>query len=129
MQNKRFLSVTYSGGNVKKGCRILGLEREACLCHNLHLLVAHDLIEKHRALQPVRDLIARMKQVKKAILFRYEELKKINDDEHNKRLFHLVSTLQNICKRINCISRHSLKFKVFFIFASADILKCSHNQF
>lgn len=123
LQDKRFLSVTDSGGNLKKGCRLLKLEREACLCHNLHLLVAHDLIEKYAAMQQVRDLIRRMKEVKKAILFRYEEMKKINDDEYNKRLIHLVSTLQNISKQINYVNRQSLKFEQFFIFVSADILE------
>lgn len=97
LNDKTILAVTDSGGNIKLGCHILGLEREPCMCHNLHLLVANDLIDKNPALQPIRSLIKRMKDVKKALIYKYEDLKRINDDEYNKRLYHLISSLQNIC--------------------------------
>lgn len=111
---KRFLAVTDSGGNVKLGCSMLKMEREPCLCHNMHLLVAVDLIQKHPALQPIRDLIKRMKNVKKALIYKYEDLKRINEDDYNKRLYHLISSLQNICKSFVLLSSIRKKLKAIF---------------
>lgn len=79
-------------------CRLLKLEREPCLGHNFHLLVATDLIQNNAALQPVRDLIKRMKEIYKDLVFKYENLKKIYDEEYNRRLHSIISTVQNICK-------------------------------
>lgn len=76
LDHKTFVSVTDSGANVTKATRILKLEREACLCHNLHLLVATDLIKDHPELQPIRDLTVKMKKIKKALIYKAEELKK-----------------------------------------------------
>lgn len=100
LKDNKFLAVTDSGGNIKKACQILNLEREPCLCHNLHLLVAEDLIKHHKDLQPIRDLIIRMKKIKKCLIYKYEDLKRINDEEYNRRLYHLVSSLQDICERM-----------------------------
>lgn len=115
LNNKRIIAVTDSGGNVKLGCRILGLEREACQCHNLHLLVANDLIQKHPELQPVRDLIKKMKDIKKTLIYKYEDLKRIRDDEYNKRLYHLISSLQNISMSFALQSSISKKLKKIFL--------------
>lgn len=98
LSDKNFVGVTDSGSNIKLACRLLNLEREPCLCHNLHLLVAYDLIKKHPSMKPIRDLIIRMKVAKKALIYKYEDLQKIHDQEYNKRLLHLISSLQNICE-------------------------------
>lgn len=105
LENKKFIGVTDSGGNIKLACNILNIEREPCLCHNFHLLVATDLIQKHRALQPIRDLIRRMKEINKALVYRYEDLKSISDKEYNKRLYHIVSSVKDISKQ-NTKSNH-----------------------
>lgn len=97
--NKTFLPVTDNGSDLKSACKILQLEREPCLCHNLHLFVATDLITGFVPLQPIRDLIHRMKDINRALIYRHEQLKKINDDEYNKRLYHLVSSVKDISKR------------------------------
>lgn len=98
LEDKKFLAVTDNGKNLKKACRILKLDRDPCLAHNLHLLVATDLINKHPEMDCIRELISRMKAINKSLIYRYEELKQINDDEYNKRLFHVLSTLKNICE-------------------------------
>lgn len=72
LTNKIILAVTDSGSNIKLACRLLKLEREACLCHNLHLLVATDLIKNHSSMEPIRALIKRMKEIKKALIYKHE---------------------------------------------------------
>lgn len=112
--DKTFLAVTDSGGNVKLGCSILGMDREPCLCHNMHLLVAVDLLNNHPEMEPIRQLIKNMKAIKKALIYKYEELKRVNEDEFNKRLYHLISSLQNICMQFPLLSSIKTKLKNHF---------------
>lgn len=98
LRNKKFLAVTDNGKNLIKACRLLRMEREPCMCHNIHLLISVDLIKNHPGLQPIRDLIVRMKKINKAIVYKYDDLKKMNDDDYNSRLYNVLSSLENISK-------------------------------
>lgn len=98
LTEKRRLAVTDNGSNLIKACKLLELEREPCICHNLHLLVSVDLIKNHPCMQPIRDLIVRMKTIYKKLVYKYEQLKKMNDDDYNRRLYDVISSLENICE-------------------------------
>lgn len=94
-ENKTFYATTDSGSNIVSACKILKLVREACLCHNIHLFVPTDLLQ-NEVMEPVCDLIARMKRVIKALMYNYQQLKQIHDDEYNTRLYDILQNLERI---------------------------------
>lgn len=100
LEDKIFRACTDNGSNVKLGCQILGLNWDSCLRHDISLLVSTDLL-KHNDMEAIRVLQAKMKQINKKLMFRYDELKKIQDDEYNRTLYRILTELHNICK---CLS-------------------------
>ncbi|KAJ6639275.1 E3 SUMO-protein ligase ZBED1, partial [Pseudolycoriella hygida] len=95
LKDKKFRGCTDNGSNVKKASEILDFDWDSCLAHDLNLLVATNLLE-HDDMEEVRSLIHKMKQINKTLMFRYEDMKKMHDDEYNKTLHRILSELENI---------------------------------
>ncbi|KAJ6642307.1 E3 SUMO-protein ligase ZBED1, partial [Pseudolycoriella hygida] len=95
LTDKKFRGCTDNRSNVKKASEILDFDWDSCLAHDLNLLVATNLLE-HDDMEEVRSLIHKMKQINKALMFRYEDMKKMHDDEYNKTLYRILSELENI---------------------------------
>lgn len=107
LTDKKFRGCTDNGSNVKKASEILDLDWDSCLAHDLNLLVATNLLA-HDDMEEVRSLINKMKQINKALMFRYEDMKKMHDDEYNKTLYRILSELENICEYTNQLLSLSL---------------------
>lgn len=97
LNNKIFRACTDNGSNVKNACEILDLDWHSCLAHDISLLVSTDLL-KHDDMEDIRALKKKMKKINKALMFKYEELRKIHDEEYNKTLYRILSELENICE-------------------------------
>lgn len=95
LEDKLFYATTDGGSNLAKACKDLNLPREPCLCHVIHNLAAKDLL-KHDKMKNVQDLIKKMKRIMKTLMYKYEELKQIHDQEYNKRLYEILRNLQEI---------------------------------
>lgn len=97
LKGKQFRACTDNGSNVKKACKILKLDWDSCLGHDIHLLVSKDLLQ-HKDMEDLRTLKMKMKRINKALMYKYEELKQIHDEEYNTTLYRVLSELENICK-------------------------------
>lgn len=97
LTDKIIRACTDNGSNVKLGCKILGLDWNSCLGHDISLLVSTDLL-KHEEMESIRELQKKMKAINKKLLFKYEDLRKIHDVEYNKTLYGVLNELENICK-------------------------------
>lgn len=85
IENRKFLPCTDNGSNLIKACKALKLPRELYLAHNIHLLVSVDLL-KNSAMEMVQDLISKLKRIMKSLMYKYQQLKQIHDQEFNKPL-------------------------------------------
>ena len=99
LNDKTFHVTTDNGSNVKKACKLLGVEWDSCMGHDIHLLVAVDLLQ-HKDMENFRTLKKKLKCINKALIYKYEELKKLQDEIYNQTLFRILSELENICKYI-----------------------------
>lgn len=97
LTDKIFRACTDNGGNVKLACRILGLDWDSCLGHDISLLVSTDLLN-HKDMEDIRLLQKKLKKINKTLVFKYEELRNIHDEEYNTTLYRIFTELENICK-------------------------------
>lgn len=97
LTSKIFRACTDNGSNVKLACQILGLDWDSCLGHDISLLVSTDLLE-HKDMGEIQQLQTKMRKINNSLVFKYEELRKIHDEEHNTTLYRIFSELENICK-------------------------------
>lgn len=97
LTEKIFRACTDNGSNVKLACKILDLDWKSCLAHDVSLLVSVDLLH-HEEMESLQLLQTKMKNINKALMYKYEELRKTHDDEYNKTLYRIFSELENICK-------------------------------
>lgn len=87
--NKNLTVVTDGARAMKKTAELLNVYRFYCLGHIVHLLIRADLL-KHDAMQPLRDLILKMRQIHKKLMYKHEELRDMSDEFMQQKILLLI---------------------------------------
>lgn len=87
--DKNIMCVTDGGKNIVKCTELMKLRRIGCIAHKCHRLIQKDLIEDPE-MKAILDLIGKLRRVQSKLLYRYQELKQIHEDDRQKRIFELL---------------------------------------
>lgn len=74
LNEKKITCVTDNGSNIVKALRILKIHRLSCTAHNLHLFLTKDILGNSE-FSVLNDIIFKLKQIYKTLMFRYDDLK------------------------------------------------------
>lgn len=86
---KKMTVVTDGESAMEKACKDLKLHRLHCIAHRIHLLLCTDLL-KHTNSKRLEPLFIKLRNIRTALIYRHEELKKYDDEEKQKQLFKAV---------------------------------------
>lgn len=98
--NKKIVCVTDSAANMKKAVRLLGLRHVPCIAHSINLLVQKDLM-MHSSMHPLRDIITKIRKTQKKLIYKHSELKKLSDQDQQKKLFLFIDEVCEIEEALN----------------------------
>lgn len=86
---KNIVCITDGGTNVKKCVELLNLKRFGCIAHSANRLIQHDLM-KNDDVKPISDLIVKLRKIQKSLLYKYQEMKNIHEDDRQKQMYALL---------------------------------------
>lgn len=102
LEAKHLTAVTDGGSNVKKCTELLDILRLGCVAHSCNRLIQHDLLNcDDIEINELRTVIAKMKKVQRALIYKFEELKNIHErDQQNKiqLIIDELCELNDICE-------------------------------
>lgn len=93
--DKKIVCVTDSAANMKKAVRLLGLRHVPCIAHSINLLVQKDLM-MHASMHPLREILSKIRKVQKKLMYKHCELKKLSDQDHQKKMFLFIDEICEI---------------------------------
>lgn len=100
LMDKKIVCVTDSAANMKKAVRLLGLHHIPCIAHSVNLLVQKDLM-MNAAMQPLRDILTKVRKIQKKLMYKHMELKNMNEQDQQKKLFLFIDEVSEIEEAIN----------------------------
>lgn len=97
LTDKKVCCVTDGGGNMKLACTYLNVKRLACVAHQINRLITYDLLQKNRKrVQPICDLIEKLRKIQRSLIYKYGELSKIYKKDRNDSIFTLLEQLETM---------------------------------
>lgn len=100
ISNKTIICVTDSAANMKKAVRLLNKKHFPCVAHKTNLLIQKDLMS-HPDMQPLRNIMAKIRNIQKKFLYRHSQLKQIDEQDRQTKLFLLIDEISEIEKAVN----------------------------
>lgn len=100
ISQKNIVCVTDSAANMKKAVRILNKKHFACVAHKMNLLIQKDLMAAPK-MQPLRDIVAKIRRTQKKLIYRHSQLKEIDDNDKQTKLLLLIEEISEIEKAVN----------------------------
>lgn len=87
LRNKTIKLITDGASTMKAFAKSTNLKRYGCLAHSVNRLIQHDLMaSKDPAVKPLKDLIVKLRNIQKKLVFKGEELRKIYREDKQKQL-------------------------------------------
>lgn len=99
ISHKRISVVTDGGTNVIKCAELMNVKRAGCISHSIHLLITTDLLE-NPSFEKIRNLLDKLRAIQRKMIYKYDELKQIDNQQKNKNLFELMqrfAQMGNFC--------------------------------
>lgn len=100
LSGKKIVIVSDSAANMKKAVRLLGLKHVPCIAHMSNLLIQKDLMT-HEKMQPIRDILNKIRKTQKKLIYKYSELKKIHEEDQQNRISLLINEMSEIEIAVN----------------------------
>lgn len=100
LSEKKIVVVSDSAANMKKSVRLLGLKHVPCIAHLSNLLIQTDLM-KNDKMQPLRDILSKIRKTQKKLIYKYSELKKIHEEDQQNKISLLINELSEIEVAVN----------------------------
>lgn len=96
LESKTIGLVTDDGPNMKRCCELLNFQRASCYAHRCNLLIQTDLLgnkDKDPDIEKLTDVIKKMKRIQQALVYKYDELKRMFEHEKQDRIFAMLSEM------------------------------------
>lgn len=100
MTDKKIVCVTDSAANMKRAVRLLGLKHEPCIAHSSNLLIQKDLMTDE-SMQPLRDILKKIRKAQKKLIYRHADLKKIDEEDQQNKISLLINEISEIELAVN----------------------------
>lgn len=100
ISDKSIVCVTDSAANMKKAVRLLNRKHRPCIAHKSNLMVQKDLLA-HPDMQPLRDLISKLRKIQTKLLYQHTKLKEADDIDKQNKLLLLLEEMSEIEKSHN----------------------------
>lgn len=100
ISNKNIVCVTDNAANMKKAVRLLNKKHFPCIAHKSNLLIQKDLMAAPE-MQPLRDIVAKIRKIQKKLIYRHSQLKEIDDKDKQTKLLLLIEQISDIETAVN----------------------------
>lgn len=100
LDGKKIVYVTDAAANMKKAVRLLGLKHVTCIAHATNLLIQKDLM-KNPLMQPIRDILAKIRKTQKKLIYKHSELKNLSEADQQNKLLLLINEISDIEDAMN----------------------------
>lgn len=100
LSEKKIVCVTDTAANMKKAVRLLGLKHVPCIAHTSNLLIQKDLMT-HEKMQPLRDVLTKIRKAQKKLIYKHSELKKIHETDLQNKISLLINEMSEIEIAVN----------------------------
>lgn len=102
LEAKCLTAVTDGGSNVKKCTELLDILRLGCVAHSCNRLIQHDLLNcEEIEINELKNVIAKMKKVQRALIYKFEQLKSIHERDQQIKIRLIIDELcelNDICE-------------------------------
>lgn len=136
ISDKKTVIVTDNAANMKKAARLLNKKHFPCVAHKMNLLIQKDLMGAPD-MQPLRDLVAKIRKIQKKLIYRHSQLKEIEENDKQTKLLLLIEQMSEIENAVNAEvqfgdqvnneSEHSISFEDDFAQNTFSGLKSMSN--
>lgn len=97
LKNKKILCITDGGSNVKTACTLSKVRRLNCMAHQINRLIQFDLLDKKKdEVKPFCEVIEKLRKIQRALIYKYDELKRIYEKDQNERIFVMLEHMEAI---------------------------------
>lgn len=97
LQDKKIICVTDGGSSMKSACNLIKVKRLTCVAHQINRLIQFDLLEKNgHQIQPICDLIEKLRKIQRTLIYRFDQLSKIYKRDQNEKVFQMLENLETI---------------------------------
>lgn len=100
ISDKNIVCVSDNAANMKKAVRLLNKKHYPCIAHISNLAIQKDLIG-HPEMQPLRDIITKIRKIQKKLVYRHSQLKAIDENDKQTRLLLLIEEMSEVEKAVN----------------------------
>lgn len=100
ISNKNIVCVTDSAANMKKAVRLLNKKHFPCIAHITNLVIQKNLMAAPD-MQPLRDIVAKIRKIQKKLIYRHTQLKEIDEMDKQNKLLLLIEQISEIEKAVN----------------------------
>lgn len=83
LEDKIITLVTDSGTNMLATCKSLNALHFPCIAHKIYRLISSDFLS-HESMSTIKDLIDKLSQIQRVLLYRHDEMVQIENDKHRK---------------------------------------------
>lgn len=122
LAGKKIVCVTDSAANMKKAVRLLGLKHVPCIAHMANLLIQQDLMTNEK-IQPLRDILTKIRKAQRKLIYKYGELKKIHEMDQQNKISLFINEMSEIEEAVNADLQYGCTFD-----ADNDC-NCTDDQF
>lgn len=100
ISDKHIVCVTDKAANMKKAVRLLNRKHFPCIGHKVNLVIRKDLMGAPD-MQPLRDIVSKIRKIQKKLLYRHSQLKEIDDNDKQTKLLLLIEQMSETEQAIN----------------------------
>lgn len=100
LNNKKIVCVTDSASTMIAACRLIGNNRQPCLAHKANTLIQKDML-KNDAVKQIPALLSKIRAGQKKLLYRFEMLQQIRDQDNQNQLAFLLNELSQLDDVVN----------------------------
>lgn len=103
LHHKKIVCVTDSAPNMVLACRLIGNYRVPCIAHKINTLIQKDMLQ-NPSMTPIRDLLSKIRDGQKKLMYRFDELNNIKEQDIQNRfalLLNEISEMDDICSAEN----------------------------
>lgn len=95
--DKKLITVTDGGSNVKSACNLIKVKRLSCVAHQINRLIQFDLFEKNaQQIKPICDLIEKLRKIQRSLIYKFDQLSNIYKRDQNEKVFLMLENLETI---------------------------------
>lgn len=126
LNDKKIVCVTDSEAKMVAACRLIGNHRFPCIAHKANTLIQTDMMQ-NPSVKEIPALLTKIRAGQKKLMYRFELLRQIRDDDNQKQFSLLMNELSELDDIVNAENQYIISDDL--ISNAIRSLDYGHNEF